>query len=95
MLWKKITLDGYIPFTHVGNHHVEVEFDQPCCAILGGNGSGKSSMLREMTPYPSCRTDYMKDGRIEKVIEHRGHIYTLTSDFKNVTAPHSFKKDDQ
>ena len=95
MLWKKITLDGYIPFTHVGNHHVEVEFDQPCCAILGGNGSGKSSMLREMTPYPSCRTDYMKDGRIEKVIEHRGHIYTLTSDFKNATAPHSFKKDDQ
>lgn len=94
MFFKKVTLDGYIPFTHVGNRHVEIEFDQAATAIIGSNGCGKSSLLSQMTPLPATRTDYLKDGRIEKIIEHDGHIFTLTSDFKNPTAPHSFKKDD-
>lgn len=95
MFFKKICLDGYIPFTHNNIHHVEIDFDQPCTAIVAANGVGKSSLLRELTVYPACRTDYLKDGYVQKVIEHNGHIYTLTSDFKNATAPHSFKMDDQ
>ena len=94
MFWKRIDIQGYLPFTHVGNKRVAVDFVEPCTAILGGNGSGKSSMLRLLTPMPATRTDFVKDGKVVKVLEHGGHIYTLTSDFSNATAPHSFKKDD-
>lgn len=94
MFWKRIDIQGYLPFTHVGNKRVAVDFVEPCTAILGGNGSGKSSMLRLLNPIPATRTDFVKDGKVVKVLEHAGHVYTLTSDFSNATAPHSFKKDD-
>lgn len=94
MFWQKITLDGYIPFTHVGNKHVEIEFDSPVTAILGSNGCGKSSLLRIMDGgTPPVRTDFLKDGKVEMVLTHDGHIYTLTSNFEKKDSPHSFKKD--
>lgn len=93
MFWKSITLDNYIPFSHSGNKHVHLVFDDPATAILGNNGCGKSSLLRELTPYPATRTDYGKDGKVIKVLIHNEHIFELTSDFKNPTSPHSFKKD--
>lgn len=47
--------------------------------ILGTNGSGKSSLLRELTWLPSEKNAYRKEGG--KVIEgeHRGHIYRTES----------------
>ena len=94
MFWKKISLDGYIPFSHVGNKHVEIEFDSPATCIIGANGCGKSSLLRIMDVLtPPTRPDFAKDGKIEMTIEHDGHLFVLTSDFKNATSPHSFKRD--
>ena len=94
MLFKSADLVGYIPFTHVGNHHVHIDFTTPVTAILGSNGCGKSSLLRILdVASPPIRTDFLKDGSIEMVVEHDGHIFTLSSDFKNASAPHSFKKD--
>ena len=94
MLFQKIIIDGFIPFTHCGNKHVEVNFDEPCTTIIGANGSGKSSMLRELSVFPSTRTDYQKNGYTEITLEHDGHIYELASHFENATSPNSFKKDD-
>ena len=94
MFWKKITIDGFLPFQHVGNKHVEIDFVEPACAIIGSNGSGKSSLLRIMdVASPPIRTQFQKDGKIEMIVEHAGHIFTLTSDFTNSSAPHSFKRD--
>ena len=94
MFWKRIVLDGYIPFTHVGNKHVEIDFVSPVTSIAGANGCGKSSLLRIMdVAHPPIRTDFQKEGRIEMTLEHDGHTFVLTSDFKNSSAPHSFKKD--
>ncbi len=94
MFWKKISLDGYIPFSHVGNKHVEIEFDSPATCIIGANGCGKSSLLRIMDVLtPPTRPDFAKDGKIEMTVEHDGHLFVLTSDFKNATSPHSFKRD--
>lgn len=96
MFWKSVTLDNYIPFTHSGIKHVHIDFSRcaNAVAILGGNGSGKSSLLRALTPYPSVRTDFGPGGRIVKVLSHNGKIYELTSDFNNSGSPHSFKMDD-
>ena len=91
MLITKIILDHYKPLLHNGITHIEVA-DIPQITILSGeNGSGKSSMLREITPYPATRTDYEKNGY--KIIEilHNNIHYKLTSDFSKNPA-HSFLK---
>ena len=93
MLIQKAVVEGYIPFTHVGNKHVEFTTDQPITAFIGSNGSGKSSLLRAISVFPAIRTDYSKNGFIELTIEHDGHIFELGSHFENATSPNSFKKD--
>ena len=49
--------------------------------ILGTNGSGKSSLMEELSPLPAISNNYTKDGY--KIIEltNNGHQYTLTSKF--------------
>jgi ABC-type cobalamin/Fe3+-siderophores transport system ATPase subunit len=60
--------------------------------ILGTNGSGKSSLLEELTPLPANAADYTKDGSKEIHVVDRGHHYVLKSDF-SLRLPHSFYKD--
>jgi ABC-type cobalamin/Fe3+-siderophores transport system ATPase subunit len=60
--------------------------------ILGTNGSGKSCLLRELTPLPASSADYHKDGSKEIHITDAGHQYRLTSSF-GATTRHSFVKD--
>ena len=93
MLIQKAVVEGYIPFTHVGNKHVEFAADKPIIAFIGSNGSGKSSLLRAMSVFPAIRTDYAKNGFIEMTIDHNGHTYEIGSHFENATSPNSFKKD--
>lgn len=49
--------------------------------ILGTNGSGKSSLLQELTPLPANHQDYLKDGYKLITIEHNGSEYNLKSTF--------------
>lgn len=49
--------------------------------IIGTNGSGKSSIMRELTPMPANHKDYKKKGFKKIVIIHNGSIYHLVSDF--------------
>lgn len=57
--------------------------------IVGTNGSGKSSLLRELSPLPAMSNDYAKDGY--KIIEltHQLHHYVLKSSF-SPKQEHSF-----
>lgn len=63
----------------------------PYQVILGSNGSGKSSVLAELTPMPANPADYTKDGSKEIWIDHNGSSYILISDFK--VGKHRFIKD--
>lgn len=49
--------------------------------IIGTNGSGKSSIMRELTPMPANHKDYDKGGMKQIVIFYNGMIYRLISDF--------------
>jgi len=49
--------------------------------IIGNNGSGKSSLLNELTPLPSSKDNYFKSGYKEIHIEHNGDSYILINDF--------------
>lgn len=61
--------------------------------ILGTNGSGKSSLMGELTPLPPNPADYKKDGSKTIKISHLGHVYTLRSWFQP-SPKHSFKRGD-
>jgi len=59
--------------------------------VLGTNGSGKSSLLGELTPLPPDTSNYTKEGSKTITIEDRGHEYVLKSWF-SPSQKHSFLK---
>lgn len=65
----------------------------PYQLILGTNGSGKSSILKELTPLPGLRENFIKAGG-SKITEweHKNNSYTLSSVFKGTAGKHSFIK---
>lgn len=65
---------------------------EPTQLILGTNGSGKSSLIGELTPVLPNTNDFLSGGSKTIVITHRGSNYTLTSIFSNSNT-HSFIKD--
>ncbi len=64
----------------------------PIQIILGTNGSGKSSVLYELSPLPAQSGQYSRDGYKKIWITHKGSQYVLESTFKHGNK-HSFKKD--
>jgi DNA repair exonuclease SbcCD ATPase subunit len=59
--------------------------------ILGTNGSGKSSLVSELSPLPAMPIHYEKDGYKSISITHLGNEYVLTSKF-HPTQKHSIIK---
>lgn len=57
--------------------------------ILGTNGSGKSSLIREWTPLPAEAGNYLKEGSKTIRIFHQNNNYLLKNSFFN-KAEHSF-----
>lgn len=61
--------------------------------IIGSNGSGKSSVLEEMTPLPAHHSNFAKGGRKTFVAIHRGVEYRLDSSYQRGSGQHSFVRD--
>lgn len=72
--------------------HFIIQPTEPQQLILGTNGSGKSSILDELTPLPALKDAYGKEGSKTIEIAHLGSKYILSSTFKP-KAHHSFLKD--
>lgn len=60
--------------------------------ILGRNGSGKSSLLDELTVCPAHHSNYAKGGYKEFIVSNEIDRYELKSHFKSGTGTHSFIK---
>ena len=71
---------------------LEINLENPYQIIMGTNGSGKSSLLQELSPLPAIPTQYTKVGYKYISISHRGSQYILVSDF-STKHTHSYKKD--
>lgn len=69
-----------------------IELTSPLQLILGTNGSGKSSILEELTPLPANHQEYNKEGYKIIIIDHLNSRYILTNTF-NGAQKHSFMKD--
>lgn len=91
MSYKILSLElyGYKRIKLTNIQRIKINMTEKIQLILGSNGSGKSSIMKELTPLPASPAEYSKDGY--KIIELSagGSHYVLKSEFGN-KAKHSF-----
>ena len=82
--FRRFSLNDINEFIYTPKERVQI--------ILGSNGSGKSSLLDQLSPLPADLNKDFKDGGFkEVVIKHNNNDFILTSGI--VKKKHSFKKD--
>lgn len=82
--YKRLMLNNINELTYIPESDFQL--------ILGTNGSGKSSVLYELSPLPAHNSNYMKNGFKHIYITHKHSQYELISNFKSVNK-HNFIKD--
>lgn len=85
-----ITYAEFHGLTRLSLHRIKriaLRLDGGIMIFLGKNGSGKSSLVKSLTPLPADKTQYTKDGK--KLVHIDGGRYVLTSDFSKKQV-HSF-----
>lgn len=92
MFITRLILAGYWRLAMPGINYLEIRPTEIYQIILGTNGSGKSSILRELNPFPADSKGYRKDGYKQFECTHRGSTYKLLSTFSN-GSKHTFEKD--
>lgn len=92
MQLKRLVIDGYLRLMLSGIQHLEWTPEASYQIILGTNGSGKSSLMAEISPWPSQPSDFAKGGYTIKEYVHEDSTYVLTSTYGSTTS-HSFMKD--
>lgn len=94
MYISKLVLKGYKRLFLGHINKLEFTPTQRINLIVGANGSGKSSLVKELSPLPAnIKKDYEEDGYKEIHIKHNSSNYILTSG-KTSTNKHTFLKDD-
>lgn len=70
--YKRIALSGY--------ENIEIDFtNKKIQLILGDNGSGKSSLIRECSPFPIKSADVFPNGGKEVLIQEGNETYRLSN----------------
>ena len=91
----KLTLDGFKRFSFSKTGKLDVVMDAKLILILGQNGMGKSSVMKELSPLPAQSSDFHKGGSKYIEIEYNNSIYKLTQTFESGTGKFSFIKDNE
>ena len=89
---ERLELFGYKRLMLGNIRHLTYTPTAPYQLILGTNGSGKSSVLMELSPLPAHSSNYTKEGYKDVTIRHKGSEYHLISMFKS-GSKHNFIKD--
>lgn len=89
-----LTLRGYKRLSLNAINYIKLVPQEKLQLILGTNGSGKSSLMQELSPLPANSQDFHKTGLKEIVIDHGNSHYVLTSVFLP-TQRHSFTKNEE
>lgn len=93
MRYLSIELAGYIRIMDGRTRIFKMDLTQKVQLILGTNGSGKSSLVSEISPLPAKGNDFVKGGSKTIEISHRKHLYVLKNVFDTKAGKHSFEKD--
>lgn len=89
MKLTEIELKGYKRLALSNIRSIKIDLTNPYQVIIGTNGSGKSSLLKELTVLPANSSDYDKGGFKRVVAEFNNKKYVLISNFTG-KAHHSF-----
>lgn len=84
---------GYKRFMLASAPTFRMEMSEVVQIILGTNGSGKTSLVRDMSVLPGIKDHYAKGGYKKVVVSHNGDRYRLESHF-NGSQEHYFYKND-
>lgn len=86
----RLALKGYRRVSLFMIDYIDINPQEGLTFILGDNGSGKSSLLRQLTPYPGHNREFEKNGYkiVELTVDQKE--YVLTSKFTRGTGIHSF-----
>ena len=77
MIIKKLILSGYNRLLNTGISEINIVPQNKITLIIGTNGSGKSSLLKELTPLPAISQEYSKTGFKYVEIEHDNKFFNL------------------
>lgn len=89
-----IMLRDYVNFKDSDIKELHVTFNEKVQIVIGGNGSGKSSLLRQLSTTPPVRSVFDKQGFKSLVVENHGVYYKLESDYSKPSSPHLFFEGD-
>jgi energy-coupling factor transporter ATP-binding protein EcfA2 len=90
-----IEISGYNRINLRNISYIKITPENSMILILGSNGSGKSSLVKELTPMPANHNEYSKPGYKKATYEtDDGTRYVLTSTFTKDGHKYSFIKDD-
>lgn len=89
----KLILHEYKRFLLNGVHHLVYTPESPFQLIIGNNGSGKTSLLEELSPLPAESDDYNEGGYKEIHIQHNNRNYILRNTFPVKAGKHDFIMD--
>lgn len=87
-----VELDGYNRFGVNGATKFKLTASALLQIIIGTNGSGKSSLLEAISPFPQPKSDFFKGGSRILNIEHNNSHYRLVSNYSG-GGKHRFEKD--
>jgi energy-coupling factor transporter ATP-binding protein EcfA2 len=91
----EIVLKGYKRFSLNSIEYFKYTPKNKIQLILGTNGSGKSSLIKELSPLPAEQSEYTKDGFKIISYRHNNSTYVLKSMFSSNGNKFHFIKDNE
>ncbi|QOV08051.1 putative SbcC protein [Pseudomonas phage vB_PaeM_kmuB] len=92
---KLLKLIGYTRLMANNTHYFEWTPSKQMMVILGSNGSGKSSIISELTPVVSSSSNFKQGGEKHFHCHANGKDYKLISKYNRGTGHHSFLCNDE
>ena len=93
--YEEIEMLGFKRMKLNTGNYFRIRPSEPIQLVVGTNGSGKSSLLNEITFLPADKDAFDKDGFKRVVGTFNGHVYETLNNFASSPAKYSFKRDDE
>lgn len=90
MQYTGIYLSGFKRIALTGHRTIDIQPHAPLQLILGTNGSGKSALMREISPLPAEKDAFIPNGKKVITLTHLNEAYTLTTEFLSPSTKCSF-----